>query len=382
MAERRDREPESPDSDEEATDEAPLAGDDVAATDTGSTSDTSDGDADTIDIRLEVDEGRDGFRLDRFLTSRITRLSRNRVQAIVRSGQVRAADGRPMRRVARRVRAGQTLVIRRPAPVEPPVVMDYAVVHEDDALLVLDKPAGLPVHPSARYHRHTLTYLLRTRLGEDHGWQLAHRLDRETSGVLLLGQRGPAVRALKRAFAERRVGKTYWAVVHGALVGERVIDMPLGSAVGSRVRIKMGPRAARDGGLPARTELRALAGGVFRGERVTLVEATPRTGRQHQIRAHLAAIGHGVVGDKLYGIDERRFLEVVEEGRPVAELERELGLGRHALHARAIRVEHPTTGAPVTFTAAWPEELAALIPGPGSGPGPDVTGPAASSAPA
>ncbi len=327
----------------------------------------------TIQVSLVVDDARDGFRLDRFLSSRIARLSRTRVQTIVRSGQV-AREGVVLRRVATRVFAGERLVLTRPAPVEPPVVMDYRVIHEDADLLVLDKPAGLPVHPSARYHRHTLTYLLRTRLGEGHGWELAHRLDRETSGVLLLGRRGGSARALKRAFRERSVTKRYWALVHGRLERARVIDMPLGPAIDSAVRIKMGPRPLAQGGAEAITELRPLSFAWFRGEPITLVAVAPRTGRQHQIRAHLAAIGHGVVGDKLYGLDERRFLEVVEDGRPVGELEEELGLGRHALHARAIELTHPgsgsgsgsgsDSGARVRYEASWPEELAALCPAP------------------
>ncbi|MCA9714617.1 MAG: RluA family pseudouridine synthase [Myxococcales bacterium] len=314
-------------------------------------------------VTIVVDDARDGFRLDRFLSSRISRLSRTRVQAIVRSGQV-ARGGEVLLRVATRVYAGEQLVLTRPAPEEPPAVMDYGVLHRDAGLLVLDKPAGLPVHPSARYHRHTLTHLLRTRLGPEHGWELAHRLDRETSGVLLLGRSRGTASALKRAFRERAVEKRYWALVHGRVERARVVEMSLGPAMDSRVRIKMGPRPESRGGLPARTELEPLAYGLFRGEPITLLAVTPRTGRQHQIRAHLAALGHGVVGDKLYGLDERRFLEVVEDGRPVALLEEELGLGRHALHARSIELAHPLSGARVRFEAPWPAELAALCPAP------------------
>ncbi|MEZ4427343.1 MAG: RluA family pseudouridine synthase [Nannocystaceae bacterium] len=319
------------------------------------------GDGATIEVTLVVDDGRDGLRLDRFLASRIARLSRARVQAIVRDGQVRRATGERLVRASTRVRAGEVIVIDRPAPIEPPVVRDYTILSQDAALLVLDKPAGLPVHPSARYHLNTLTALLRERMGDDHGWQLAHRLDRETSGVLLLGQRGAPASALKRAFARREVEKRYWALVHGPLATTRVIDMPLGPALNSAVRIKMGPRPLEDGGLEAITEVTPLATGRLRDQPITLVEARPRTGRQHQIRVHLAAIGHGVVGDKLYGLDERRFLEVVEGGRPVAALEAELGLGRHALHARTLRLRHPVDDRPLELVAPWPEDLAAIL---------------------
>ena len=119
-----------------------------------------------IHIPLVVDSARDGFRLDRFLASRIVRLSRTRIQQIVAAGRVRRADtGELLLRPGQRVHTGEALVIERPAPSEPSVVLDYRELHRDPELLVLDKPAGLPVHPSARYHRHTLTALMRERLG-------------------------------------------------------------------------------------------------------------------------------------------------------------------------------------------------------------------------
>jgi 23S rRNA pseudouridine1911/1915/1917 synthase len=181
---------------------------------------------------------------------------------------------------------------------------------------VIDKPAGLPVHPSASYHRHTLTQLMRTRLGAGHGWEMAHRLDRETSGVMVLGrQRGGSARALKRAFFAREVEKVYWALCHGCLEGQVRIDMSIGPCKGSAIRIKMGPRAMDDDGLAAATTVRPLARGEHRGEPITLVEARPETGRQHQIRVHLAEIGHPLLGDKLYGLDEARFLAIVDGGR-------------------------------------------------------------------
>jgi 23S rRNA pseudouridine1911/1915/1917 synthase len=315
-----------------------------------------------IELRVSVGATGHGLRLDRFLCAQIPRLSRTRVQAIVRSGQGRrlGADA-PMLRGAARVYEGQVLILTRPAKAEPPVVMDYQLLHRDPGLFVLNKPAGLPVHPSARYHLGTLTALLRTRLGPEHGWELAHRLDRETSGVLVLGRRRGTAATLKRAFRERAITKIYWAVVHGRVAHARVIDTPLGPAIDSRVRIKIGPRPLGLGGRAAYTEITPRAHATFRGAPITLVEVRPRTGRQHQIRVHLAEIGHGVVGDKLYGLDERRFLEVVEDGRPAAALEAELGLARHALHARELALTHPTSALALRFTAPWPDELAELI---------------------
>lgn len=327
-----------------------------------------------IHIPLVVDAARDGFRLDRFLATRIVRLSRTRVQQIVAAGRVRRADtGEVLLRPGQRMHAGEVLVIERPAPREPSVVMDYRELHRDAELLVLDKPAGLPVHPSARYHRHTLTALMRERLGSGHGWEMAHRLDRETSGVLIFGRHGGSATALKRAFFARAVEKRYWALVTGCIEGHVRIDMPLGPARDSAIRIKMGPREVEDGGLTAVTEVVPLARGTFRGAPITLVECRPETGRQHQIRVHLTQIGHPLLGDKLYGLPEAKFLAIVEreaEGqalppaRALAELEAELGLARHALHAASLAFPHPADGRPVRFTAPWPADLAAIMAAP------------------
>lgn len=319
-------------------------------------------DPETLQIPLTVDAARDGFRLDRFLTSKITRLSRTRVQQIVAAGRVRRADtGEPLLRPAQRLRAGESLIVERPAPKEPPVVMDYTVLHADAALLVLDKPAGLPVHPSASYHRHTLTQLLRTRLGAGHGWEMAHRLDRETSGVMVLGRRGGSAATLKRAFFSRTVEKTYWALCRGCLEEQVRIDMPLGPALGSAIRIKMGPRALDDGGLTAVTVVRPLAVGEHRGAKITLVEARPETGRQHQIRVHLAEIGLPLLGDKLYGLPEAKFLAIADGSRSMASLGEELGLARHALHAASLAIDHPEDGLRRLFTASWPADLAEIL---------------------
>ncbi|MBC8069324.1 MAG: RluA family pseudouridine synthase [Deltaproteobacteria bacterium] len=317
--------------------------------------------ADWLEIPLPVDPSRDGYRLDRFLSERIRRLSRTRIQMIIAAGQVRCVE-RPGEnlRAASRVHLGQTVVVRRPAPVEPAVPLTADVLHRDESLMVLGKPAGLPVHPSARYHRHTLTAVLRAWFGSGHGWQMGHRLDRETSGVIAFA-RGPAAAVLKRAFQHREIEKRYLAIVRGRIDAGGVIDVPIGAALGSRVRIKMGPRSLTDGGLPASTTISPLAHGSFRDEPITLVEARPLTGRQHQIRVHLAYHGYPVLGDKLYGIDEQAFIDVADHVRLMSELEAELGVSRQALHAASIALDHPGLGTRVRITAPWPEELAAII---------------------
>lgn len=315
-----------------------------------------------IEFELEVGPGSEGHRLDRFLAQRFVRMSRTRIHKMLAAGGIRCrSSGEPLDKNSLRVRTGQVLVIRRPAPVEPPVVLDYGILHHDEHLLVLDKPGNLPVHPSARYHRNTLTALLRRRLGPKHGWEMAHRLDRETSGVMVFGRRGSSGPALKGSFVRREVDKQYLALVYGCLLDDQTIDVPLGPAAGSAILIKVGRREVEDGGLPSRTDVEILSHGLLRGEPITLVRCRPRTGRTHQIRVHLSLIGHPVVGDKIYAVGEQEFLDVVENGRPVTELEAKLGLWRHALHARSLELPHPHSRERVVYRAPWPVELAELL---------------------
>jgi 23S rRNA pseudouridine1911/1915/1917 synthase len=315
-----------------------------------------------IEFELVVGSAHEGQRLDRFLSLRFVRMSRNRVHRMLEAGGVRCrSSGAVLHKNSLRVHTGQVLIIRRPAREEPPVLLDYGVLHQDEHLLVLDKPGNLPVHPSARYHRHTLTALLRTRLGPGHGWEMAHRLDRETSGVMVFGRRNGSGPLLKGSFVRREVEKEYLALVIGHFEGAREIDIPLGPAKGSRILIKVGPRELDDGGMPAQTHVENVEHGTLQGRPISMVRCRPRTGRTHQIRVHMAEIGHPLLGDKLYTATEQEFLDVVEGGRPFAELEAKLGLWRHALHARSLTLPHPITRERVCFVAPWPVELAQIL---------------------
>jgi 23S rRNA pseudouridine1911/1915/1917 synthase len=304
----------------------------------------------TIEQRFLVEGECHGWRLDRFLQKKMRRLSRSRIQRVIR-GDCEVA-GRPAK-PGMQVLAGQEVRFRRPAPVEPEVPRDIRIVHEDPSFYAIDKPAGLPIHPTARYHYSTLTALLRERFpGEP--LQVAHRLDRETSGLLLLGRGYAASVALKGAFARRQVHKRYLAIVHGVLQQEQVtVDQPIGPC-GGKVRVRMAVRPPEAGGLPARTEVRALE----RLRAHTLVECLPHTGRQHQIRVHLDFLGYPIVGDKLYP-DEEVFMDWADEGWEA--VEGRLPFPRHALHAAGLRFPHPVTGAPVILDCPLPQDLRDLL---------------------
>jgi 23S rRNA pseudouridine1911/1915/1917 synthase len=304
------------------------------------------GKPDSIEHSFIVENECHGWRLDRFLCKKIPRLSRERIQRVIR-GEC-WVDGRPAK-PSLTVVPGQTVRFRRPAPVEPEAPRELPILKSDDAFYALDKPAGIAMHPTAKFHFSTVTAVLREKFPQEK-LQITHRLDLETSGVLLIARSYEAAVAMKRAFAKRRVRKKYLAVVHGSLDGEGVIDQPLGLS-GGLVRVKM---AVREDGLPSRTRWRALRS----QDRYTLVECWPETGRQHQIRAHLDWLGHPVAGDKLYP-DERIFADYQDHGwEEVAE---RLPLPRQALHAAWVEFPHPLTGEPVEVESPLPPDLAALM---------------------
>lgn len=293
-----------------------------------------------------------GQRLDQFIQHRIPRLSRTRAQQVVRACAYRGDGTR--RRASERVRAGETVVLVRPAFEEPNVPLHFDVLYEDEAVLAVDKPAGLPVHPSASYHKSTLTYLLRQRFGDD-APQIAHRLDRETSGLLLCGRTRSAERDLKIDFENRRVRKRYLAIVRGAMPDdEGNIDLPMDRArEGLHLLMEVTPKGE---GYPAVTRYRVVA----RRDDATLVSLSPESGRQHQLRVHLSAIGFPIIGDKLYGPEGiEPFLEYIETGMTDA-LRQRLGHERHALHASELEFTHPSTGEPMLLRAPLAEDLVQL----------------------
>lgn len=286
------------------------------------------------------------------MQSRIPRLSRARAQEIVRNCAYRTDGTR--RRASERVRTGETVLLVRPQFEEPHVPLFFSVLYEDAAILAVDKPSGLPVHPSATYHRNTLTFLLGERFGDDPP-QIAHRLDRETSGLLLCGRTPDAERELKDAFEKRRVSKRYLAIVRGVISqDEGRIELPLDQAKeGLHILMEVTPAGE---GYPSATRFRVLA----RSNRATLVALAPESGRQHQLRVHLSALGFPIIGDKLYGPEGAEpFLEYIDTGM-TEELYQRLGHHRQALHAYELKFKHPSTGHGMTLHAPLPDDLLAL----------------------
>jgi 23S rRNA pseudouridine1911/1915/1917 synthase len=252
---------------------------------------------------------------------------------------------------------GLAFALLREAEPEPEVPLDFGVVHDDGVLVVVDKPAGLPVHPTARYSANTFTSAAKLRFP---GRKIdpAHRIDRETSGLLACGGAPEWTKRLKRAFAEGQVAKTYLALVLGAPASDAFeVDAPLALTLASTVRVRMHVYAE---GLPSATAFEVL--GRRRapdGAPVALLACRPRTGRQHQIRAHLHHAGLPMVGDKIYGPDEAIFDRFTRREMTDDDRER-LRLGRHALHAWRLELPHPETRARTLLEAPLPDDLAAF----------------------
>jgi 23S rRNA pseudouridine1911/1915/1917 synthase len=331
-----------------------------------------DGKQKIVERHLLVSPDLAGLRLDHFLKAQIPRLSRTKIQEVVHTQLRRdSSDGpasdhnaspRPLRPNTT-VLAYERYIISRPARREPPCPRTFEILHDDDDVLVIDKPAGLPVHASAKFYFNTLTRVMGERF-PDLDLQICHRLDRETSGILVVakGRRTSAI--VKAAFAQKRVSKTYLAVVHGdppwpsldSADPDFRIDAPLRVAGVNDptpltgVRMLTGP-----GGLPSLTLVRI----VERRPPYSLLRCQPISGRQHQIRVHLAHAGYPIVGDKLYAHGDAIFMAFCDRGI-TADLAARFILPRHALHAASITFPHPR-GQPLTLHAPLPKDLRALL---------------------
>jgi 23S rRNA pseudouridine1911/1915/1917 synthase len=293
-----------------------------------------------------------GMRLDALLVARYPKWSLDAVASAVRGGQVRSGEKllqphRIMEKDEQFIVAAPHLAPTHPLPECPPIV------HEDAGVLAFNKPAGMLCHPVGSTFTWGLINIARDRFPGER-LHLAHRVDRETSGVVVMARNDDLNRQLKAAFKARKVAKRYLAIVRGAVDFEtEVVEAPIGRDETSPIRMKMGVVAS---GQSAQT--RFVRKAVF-GE-FSLVECQPLSGRTHQIRVHLDHLGFPILGDKIYGQDPEVFLSIWEK-RPLADLVVRLGHPRHCLHAAEICFD--LESGPRRFSAPLAADMQALVAG-------------------
>jgi 23S rRNA pseudouridine1911/1915/1917 synthase len=292
-------------------------------------------------VSLTIERG--GERLDKVIPAHVPDLSRAVVQRLIKTGEV-TINGRPGK-PSYRVQVGDEVVVRIPAEMPEPVVAEdipLDIIYEDDVLLVVNKPAGMVVHPALGHTSGTLVNAVLAhcpQVADVGGLERAgivHRLDKDTSGLILIAKDETTRAALQRQFKRRQVAKTYLALVEGQVQPrEGVIEAPVGRDKRQRKQMAVVRR-----GREARTMYRAVE--YFADH--TLLEVRPHTGRTHQVRVHLAWLGYPVVGDTVYGRRRQRLLS-----------------DRHFLHAAQLRFTHPTAGEEVDFRAPLPPELSTVL---------------------
>jgi len=304
---------------------------------------------------VQVNERGAGRRVDAYLSLRFSDWSRTAMVRFIREGRVHS-DLRGALKPSSTLAAGEVLRLYIPglAPEAPPPPLP-AVLYEDEDLLALDKPAGLLMHAVGQKWSYGLVGLARDARPEA-AIDLSHRLDRETSGVVLLTKSAEANRRMKELFQTRKVGKSYLALVRGSPAWDHTTcEVPLGAAIGSEVELR---RGANPDGDSARTHFTVLK----RLPAHALVACRPFTGRTHQIRAHLESLAVPILGDKLYGQPDDIFLENLRVG-PTDRVRAAVGFPRHALHARAIVFPHPMSGQALRVRAPLPADMAEIVAG-------------------
>ena len=301
-----------------------------------------------VDIEVQPDDA--GTRLDQFLVSRLGDRTRSQIQRLIKEGRV--GLDRTAARAGVAVRAGDVVRVEIPAPAPAmprPEALPLEVLYDDADLAVVNKPAGMVVHPAAGHAEGTLVNALLhhiqglSGIGGELRPGIVHRLDRGTSGLMVVAKHDRAHAELARQFADREVEKEYVALVWGLVHQGRRIDLPLGRDPVDRKRISVRSRRARE------AVTRVVAAEPLDG--VTLVRVAIATGRTHQIRVHLSAIGHAVVGDPVYGGRRRHpppHLRVVQR------------LQRPFLHAARLAFTHPGDGRRVGVSCAMPHDLQEL----------------------
>jgi len=291
--------------------------------------------------RLIAREGHE--RVDRYLAQQVPSLSRSQIQGLMRDGLITVND--TVVKPSYRLEAGDEVVARIPAVEKSELVAQHIpleVVYEDQDLVVVDKPAHLVVHPAPGHKSGTLANALLARypdlpVDEEGRPGIVHRLDKDTSGLLIVAKNDSARRHLQAQFKEGQVTKVYLALVEGDVEpSSGVIDAPIGRDARSRKRMAV----ASSGGRQAVTEYRVLE----HLRDFTLLEVKPRTGRTHQVRVHLAFLRYPVVGDKAYGRRKQR-----------------LDIGRHFLHAHRLGFRQPSSGKQLELVSELPPDLAGVL---------------------
>lgn len=305
---------------------------------------------------LKVDEGDRGKRLDLYLAEHLTSTSRSQIQRYIRAGQILLNGAKA--KVGAKLKGGDLVAGWLPEPIPPvpvPEQLPLTILYQDRDIAVVDKPAGMMVHPAGGVRSGTLVNALLFYVRDLGGVGgvlrpgIVHRLDKGTSGVMVVAKNDQAHEALVSQFKERVVMKRYLALVHGIMKDDKgVIRAPIGRHPKDRIRISLRTKRPKE----AESHWRVME--RFAG--FTLVEVTPRTGRTHQIRVHLSSIGHPIVGDPIY-TKKSRLNEIndhVVRGAIRA-------LGRQALHACYLSFHHPRTGVLMEFSSPLAADIERVL---------------------
>jgi 23S rRNA pseudouridine1911/1915/1917 synthase len=306
-----------------------------------------------ISETVTVAETEAGERLDRILAARLGDVSRTRLKKLIETGQV-SLDAATIKDPSLRVKPGQRFVVALPPPIDDhpePQAMALAITYEDAHVIVLDKPAGLVVHPAPGNPDHTLVNALLAHCGDDFAGiggvkrpGIVHRLDKDTSGLMIVAKTDRAHQSLSAAFAAHSMSRSYMAVVRGLPSPTAgVIDKRIGRSKTNRKKMAV----VGSGGKTAVTHYKVVKS---LGLRAALVECRLKTGRTHQIRVHLTDAGHPLIGDQTYGSTAKATLPAAARAFP-----------RQALHANLLGFTHPASGDYLEFTSPLPQDIEELI---------------------
>lgn len=305
-----------------------------------------------VEVPIIVEKDYHGLRLDQYLTIRFPKYSRTKVQKMIRE-RIKGIKNKPLKK-GTVVSAGDEIILLCKKIVEPVLDIGLETLYEDEHIIVVNKPPDIIMHPSNGRGVNSLVNLLKRRFENTPYYPyLVHRLDRDTSGIALVAKMREVARNLYYQFTRREVEKVYVAVVSGDVEHERgIIDLPIRKAKPFMDKMAID----KEGGFPAITEYQVEK--RFCG--FTMLRVLPRTGRMHQIRVHLSAIGHPIVGDRVYCPDASVYVRYLKEGFS-DELKKKLLLPRQALHASSLKFIHPAKKEPLRIECPIPQDMAEFI---------------------